>query len=99
VTLKEVRRLLMLENLVIGLTVAFWIAGIISLILAKQMLNKFATWVDQGSTPPLEDHKGDVAAPPKHAIKFPGFALIPTEHLRFSNAGAPRKFEVLTHRS
>ncbi|MBZ5552605.1 MAG: hypothetical protein LAO21_07795 [Acidobacteriia bacterium] len=87
----------MLENLVIGFTVAFWIAGISALILSKLMLNKLARWADKGSIPPLEEHPGEVLAPPEQAIQFPGFALIPTEHLRFSKAGAPRKFEVLTH--
>ncbi|MBZ5538017.1 MAG: hypothetical protein LAO31_18830 [Acidobacteriia bacterium] len=90
----------MLENVVIGLTVAFWIAGITSLVLAKLMLNKFARWANKGDIPALlEDHKGEVLTPPEHAVQFPGFALIPTEHLTFSKAGVPRKFEVLTNRS
>jgi len=88
----------MLENLVIGLAVAFWIGGIVSLILAKQILSKFARQVDQESASHIRDHEGELLAPPEHATQFPGFALIPTEQIRFSKAGAPRKFEVLTHR-
>lgn len=36
----------MIENIVIGLTLAFWILGVISLVLSKLILEQLIRWVN-----------------------------------------------------
>jgi hypothetical protein len=95
---EKVRSKSMLESLVVGLTVTFWIAGIVSLILAKQILKRFVTKVEQGNIPSPVLEEAELSAQPQHSTSLPGFAVVPIQRLSFSKAGASRKFEALTHR-
>jgi hypothetical protein len=89
----------MLETLIVGLTVIFWVAGIASLILAKMILERFAAKVERTNLLLSGGGRAEADAPPKRSTLLPGFAILPIQRLRFSKLGAARKFEALTHHS
>ncbi len=80
----------MLERIVLGLTVAFWIAGIVSLILARLILDKFIRWVSTGSQPiqlGLEDEA--------QSELISGFASTSRSTSMASTIAAPEELKVI----
>jgi len=86
----------MLENTIIGLTIAFWIAGVFALIFAKLIHERFIKWVNPGSHALRLESWDEVPSDFIPSTDFPDFVPVPQSRRSVSNAGTAKELEVVT---